>query len=95
MATTRENLMKILEEKYPNLFMRTTEEFDGTKGGIWSSGESGVEATDGKPLFQYYNEDYDEVIYVLGIHKEIGTILEDNGWFPEWHDAGTIMFYEM
>ncbi len=95
MATTREGLMVILETKYPKLFLRTTEEFDGSKGGIWTSGENGDKAKDGKLLFDYYTQDGGEVHYVFGIHKEIRTILEANGWYGQWHDAGTLMFYEM
>ena len=87
MATTRENLMAILKAKYPSMFLKTTEEFDG--------GKNGDEAKDGRPLFDYYTQDGGEVHYVFGVHKEIGAILEKNGWYAEWYDAGTLMFYEM
>ena len=93
MATGRDELMAIIKAKYPKLFMRTTEEFDGTNGGIWSSGENGDEAADEFRLFDYYNEDYKEVRYVFGVHKEFRDLLEANGWFAEWHDAGTVMFF--
>ena len=95
MATTRENLMAILKAKYPSMFLKTTEEFDGGKGGIWVGGENGDEAKDGRPLFDYYTQYGGEVHYVFGVHKEIGAILEKNGWYAEWYDAGTLMFYEM
>jgi len=90
---TREQMMEIIRAKYPKLFMKTTEEFDGSKGGIWSSCENGDEAGDERPLFNYYAEDYKEKTYVLGVHREIGDLLEKNGWYAEWYDAGTIMFY--
>lgn len=87
-------MMSILEEKYPKMFMRTTEEFRaGYGGGIWSSGEDGLPAADGLPLFEYYAEDAREVTYILGVHREIYNLLEEHGWFAEWHDPGTIMFW--
>ena len=93
METSRAKMMELLRAKYPNMFLRTTEEFDGGKNGIWSSGEDGIKAKDGFTLFNYYAEDYREVRYVFGVHKEIGNLLEKNGWYTEWHDCGTIMFY--
>lgn len=93
MVTTREKLIAIIKEKYPQLPVRTTEEFDGSKNGIWSSGEHGIEAKDEFPLFNYYAEDNKEIRYVFGVHKEIGDLLEAHGWYAEWHDAGTIMFW--
>lgn len=94
MATSREKLMEVLEKKYPKMFMRTTEEFNGSQGGIWSSGEDGLSAKDGFPLFEYYAEDYQEKRYILGVHKEIYNLLEEHGWYAEWNDPGTIMFWK-
>ncbi len=93
MAATRDEMMAVLEARYPKMFLRTTEEFNGSKGGIWSSGEDDLPAKDEFPLFDYYAEDYEEVRYVFGVHREIGDLLEENGWFAEWHDCGTIMFW--
>ena len=90
MTTTREKLIEALSTKYPKMFLRTTEEFDGCKGGIWSSGEDNVPAKDGYPLFNYYGEGKR---YELGVHTEIYNFLEKHGWFAEWHDCGTIMFW--
>jgi hypothetical protein len=90
----REKMMELLRAKYPKMFLRTTEEFDGSNGGIWTSGEDGIEAKDGFSLFNYYNEDFKEIRYVLGVHREIGDFLSEHGWFAEWHDAGTIMLWQ-
>jgi hypothetical protein len=86
-------MMEKIGEKYPKLFIRTTEQFNGGLHGIWSSGENGDLAKDGKPLFHYYAQDPTEKTYVFGVHKEIGNFLEKNGWYAEWYDCGTIMFY--
>ncbi len=96
MATERDELMNILREKYPKMFMKPTEEFRaGYDGGIWSSGEDGLPAKDGFPLFEYYAEDFQEKRYIIGVHKEIYNLLEEHGWFAEWNDPGTIMFWKI
>ena len=91
MATNRDNLMNLLKSKYPKMFLRTTEEFDGCNGGIWTSGEDNLPAKDGFPLFDYYGEGNR---YELGVHTEIYNFLEKHGWYAEWHDCGTIMLWE-
>ena len=89
-VATREEMLAKINKAYPKLFTKTTEEFDGGKGGIWSSGESGVTAKDGYRLFNYYAEGNK---YDIGVHNEIGKLLEKNGWYAEWYDCGTIMFW--
>jgi len=91
MATSRTQLMKKLKVKYPKLFLKTTEEFGLNGGGIWSSGENGDEASDGFELFDYYAESNR---YEFGVHTEMVEFLKINGWFAEWYDGGTIMFWE-
>ena len=97
MSATRREMMSILRKEYPNLFMRTYEEFKGMsieeEGGIWSSAECDIESKNGFRLFDYYSEDFKEKNYILGVHHEISDILNNNGWYAEWHDGGTIMFF--
>ncbi len=68
--------MKRINETFPELFAKTTEEFNGGKGGIWTSGETGV--------FDYWSHYTD---------SEMQKILDETGWYLEWHDAGTAMLY--
>jgi hypothetical protein len=89
--TPRVELMKLLASKYDRMFLRTTEEFDGGTSGIWSSGETYLEAKDGFMLFDYYTENYKR--YTFGVHQELHDFLDEHGWYAEWYDAGTIMFY--
>ena len=89
--TSRENLMELLASKYDGLSLGTTEEFDGSANGIWSSGESFISAKDGFNLFDYYSENYDR--YEFGVHNEFRDLLAEHGWDAEWHDAGTITFW--
>ena len=83
MSITREKLIAKLERAYPKMFLRTTEEFDGSEGGIWTSGEESPTDRTGRELFDYYSEDHSN--YDLGVRIQ--------GWFAEWHDAGTIMLW--
>lgn len=93
-SITREDMMAKIASKYPKLSLRTTEEFDGGQKGIWIAGtESGITAKDGFKLFDSWVEDYKETRYVLGVHKEFGNLVEANGWYCEWYDAGTMMVF--
>jgi len=88
---TRNQVTKLLEKKYPNMFLRTTEDFNGVKGGIWTSGEDGPQAKNGYSIFNYYSENY--AMYTLGVHLEIAELLEEMGWYAEFYDAGTVMLW--
>jgi hypothetical protein len=84
MSATKNKIRLLLNGKYPDLNLRE----DGE--GFICSAEDGITAADGFPLFDYWNEDYKEVRYVFGTHEEIRDILDANGWWSEWQDAGTM-----
>lgn len=90
--TDRETLMELLEKRYPNMFLRTTEQFDGEKGGIWTSAEDGI-MIGNRLMFNYYSQDNKEATYIMGVHKSLVSFLEQHGWYAQYHDAGTVMFY--
>ena len=92
MAISREKLMAKLEKAYSNMFLRTTEEFDGSEGGIWTCGEGDLLDRSGLPLFDYWSENHD--LYDLGVRIHFVEFLERQGWYAEWHDAGTIMLWQ-
>lgn len=89
----REKLMKQLETKWKIDFVSTTEDFSGSPGGIWLSGEDSVEMKDGSNMFDYYCERHNT--YTFGVHKTMHKWLQDRGWYAEWNDAGTIMLHEI
>lgn len=89
--TTRDNLIELLAKTYPGMLLRTTEEFNGSQGGIWTSGEDRIKARDRFDLFNYYSESYNK--YEIGVHREIYDLLRENGWYAEWYDAGTVMLW--
>jgi len=95
----RRQLMHALKEEWGLKHVKTTEEFNGTPGGIWLSGEEGSTAPpwvqDGEdlPIFDYYM-DHDP--YIFGIHPEFEAFVIDKfGFAPEWHDPGTLMLWSL
>lgn len=90
----RDELIKELQKRYPKKTFRTTEEFDGTEGGIWTSGEDG-QLHAGLPLFDYYSQDGGSESYIFGVRTFLHNWLEENDWYCEWYDAGTVMIWKM
>jgi hypothetical protein len=84
----REAMMEWLEGYLD--FVRETEDFDGSKGGIWVSGENG-DMYKGKRIFDYYNEDYKK--YEFGVYIPFAKEMKKRGWYGEWYDAGTMMIW--
>ena len=71
-------------------FVSTTEEFDGSPGGIWVSGEDG-ETLKGKRIYNYYANVKGYTFGVLDIWEKE---LNKRGWYSEWYDAGTVMIWQ-
>jgi len=88
----RQELISALQKKYPSRVFRTTEEFDGMEDGVWVSGEDSGEKT---PLFNYYSQDRIQKSYKRGVKVSLHNWLEKRGWYCEWHDAGTVMMWEL
>ena len=107
---TREQIMKGLKELVTEIdFMKTSEEFNGKEGGIWTTGESGW-LFKGLPPFDHsveygnfprswagdkkHGEMSISTMYVDGIHREIHSWLEERGWYPKWYDGGTLLLWK-
>ena len=86
----REDMMKWIE-KYMD-FVKTTEEFNGSQGGIWVSGENGDEYK-GREIYDYYSSDYKNRTF--GVDNRWEKELNKRGWYSEWHDAGTSMIWPL
>ena len=86
----RDDMIKWIE-KYMD-FVRTTEEFNGSQGGIWVSGENGDEYK-GRVIYDYYSEDYKNRTF--GVDNRWEKELNKRGWYSEWHDAGTSMIWPL
>jgi len=81
---TRDKMMEALKAKGVHV-VGTTKDFGIGGEGIWVSGES---TTD---LFDYYAEMWYDT---FGVQPELNQFVEDNGWYFEWYDAGTMMIWE-
>ena len=88
----RVDMVMKLNAVHPNLNCMRTEDFDGTQGGIWISGENDVADKKGKQLFSYYN---DGSTYKFGVINHLVALLKKHGWYAEWYDAGTVMLWEI
>jgi hypothetical protein len=84
MNMKRSAFKKALEKKGVHV-VGNTEEFNGSKGGVWCSAERG-------DSFNYYAE---SPSYTLGIKNEIKDYADKHGWFFEWNDCGTIMAWKV
>ena len=77
-------------EKYIKI-VRTTEEFSGSEGGIWVSGEDGSTYNNFE-IYDYWNE---SERYPLGVLRQWEEQLQRRGWYSEWYDAGTVCIWKM
>jgi 2-succinyl-5-enolpyruvyl-6-hydroxy-3-cyclohexene-1-carboxylate synthase len=68
--------------------VRTSEEFNGSKGAIWVSGEN-QDKYKGKVIYDYYSDDTKN--RELGVLSTWEKELDKRGWYSEWEDAGTVM----
>lgn len=92
----RDQLLAVLEEKYPKAWFKTSEDFDGHKGGIYSGEGSDVTVTvEGDSfeisLFDHWADDFKETTYIMGVYKPLFLFLESVGWYAEFYDAGTVV----
>ena len=82
---TRDEMIIALREKGVHVVGITEDFCPGTGGeGIWISGESDPR------LFDYYSERWMDT---FGIEPTMNDFVEENGWYFEWYDAGTMMVW--
>ena len=86
-AFTRAEVMDFLENHLK--FVRTSEEFDGVEGGIWTTAENG-ETMGGFPIFDYYSTSSK---YEFGVLNKFAKKLSKMGWYCEYYDPGTVMIW--
>jgi hypothetical protein len=87
---SRDRVISRLRKSYPDLFISTTDEFNGGQGGIWLCGEGGDEDRNGMPIFDYWASGNS---YVIGVIDHLNRWANRNGWYFEWNDPGTIMMW--
>jgi len=84
----REQMMEWLEGYLD--FVSRTEDFSGSKGGIWLCGEC-EDMYKGKRIYDYYTMDSKN--YELGVLAKWEKELRKRGWYSEWNDPGTVMLW--
>ena len=88
---TRDEMMATMRNKYGLSFVKTTEEFDGEKGGIWLGGSDGKLMPNAKDdMFNYYHGGSK---YPQGVHKDLAKFLDKCGWYGQFADPGTVMLW--
>ena len=79
-------------------FVSHTEEFDGSKGGIWVCAENG-DTFNGQEIYKYYNDSEEHPFghpdYELGTLKSWENELNKRGWFTQFYDPGTVVIYQI
>lgn len=88
LQATREQMMQILKQKFPKMWIKLSEQFNGREGNIWTGEGSCHNDEHETPLFNYY--DTKEVLYKMGVHKDLVKTLDKHGWYCEFYDAGTV-----
>ena len=86
-AFNRAEVMDFLENHLK--FVRTSEEFDGVEGGIWTSAENG-ETMGSSLIFDYYSTSSK---YEFGVLNKFAKKLSKMGWYCEYYDPGTVMIW--
>ncbi len=87
--TKRRILIKKLKAAFKSINgICKTEDLGYSKGGIHLGDCAEGGTIDDLPACDYYSEDYNEVIYVMGVHKKLQKLVEDHGWFVECCNPG-------
>jgi len=87
----REGMMKFIKKHMS--FVGTSEDFNGSEGGIHVSGEDYDDEFKGKQIYDYYSEDYKNREF--GVLNSWEKELNKRGWYSEWYDAGTVMIWPL
>ena len=85
----RDGMMKFIKKHMS--FVGTSEDFNGSEGGIHVSGEDYDDEFKGKQIYDYYSEDYKNREF--GVLNSWEKELNKRGWYSEWYDAGTVMIW--
>jgi hypothetical protein len=87
----RDGMMKFIKKHMS--FVGTSEDFNGSEGGIHVSGENYDDEFKGKQIYDYYSEDYKNREF--GVLNSWEKELNKRGWYSEWYDAGTVMIWPL
>ena len=92
---TRIVLMQALANRFPGMFLKTTEEFGTAAGGIWTVAEGEAPEDDGLPIFSNEAMVDGWAGYDCGVLNTFSEYLLYHGWIAEWYDGGTMMLWRV
>lgn len=79
-STSREELKRIISSKYPDIWMRDSEQFDHTRGCIWT-GKGTFQTLDYERIQLFdLNAKPSAYQYVEGVYYKLFILLEQNNW---------------
>jgi len=84
---SRSQLKRAMGKKYPGIWLKDSEYFNGSKSALWTG--EGATMPDEDEAFNHYRRDFE-----MGIHPELYAYLNERGWHCEWYDGGTILIYQ-
>lgn len=85
---TRDEILTLLEKKFPNCWFKEGEKFASSfQGSIWSGSDSTI---DGLKLVDDFAQGKK---YIIGVHCKMDAFLKKHGWYHELYDCGTVFFY--
>ena len=87
----RDGMMKFIKKHMS--FVGTSEDFNGSQGGIHVSGENYDDEFKGQQIYDYYSEDYKNREF--GVLNSWEKELNKRGWYSEWYDAGTVCIWPL
>ncbi len=99
MATQRSVLIKALNETFPGILATPGEAFGRDYGvGIWFRGTESATIT---VFHEEIDESFDMPVFdremymdTFGTNPKLESFLQDNGWYSEPYDAGTLFAYK-
>ena len=74
-----------ITKRFPSVWLKDGEDFNGSKGALWSGEGSEI---DGNYAFDYYG-----FRDTMGVHPELFEYLNKIGLHSEWYDSGTVLIY--
>ena len=85
----RDQLKAELKRRWPKMWLKNSEEFNGAEGGLWSgAGASGEFFSS-----EWYFSDPQEKEYVAGVRRDVNAVLDEYGFFAEFQDPETILIW--
>jgi len=86
------NILEKLEKEFPECWFKEGKEFDGNPDRIVWSGEGST--IDRDNAFDYYAEDYKELIYTLGVNNKLVKFVAKFGYHWDCYDPGTYFLFK-